>query len=927
MTTPDSMDMARQLVLRMLPATAPPTRELIGEKVGMVVGMLRGSDSAAVIDEDKLVREIEAACNVWVPDATSLVNNEDHIEWLADRRSEISWNFWERYRRYLEDVKQLPPESVRRLHGVTDDVLKRLEDPERPGQWDRRGMVVGQVQSGKTANYTGLICKAADAGYRLIIVLAGAHNSLRSQTQLRLDEGFLGFDTQQRMLFNQNNARLGVGLLPGEGFFHVHPLTSSEDRGDFQLKVARQANVMVGGRDPVLLVVKKNASILRNLLRWATLVQQQHSPEAGRDVVRDVPLLVIDDEADYASVNTRAIPLDENGSPLEEEDPTRINGRIRELLHRFEQSAYIGYTATPFANIFISPEVESDRFGQDLFPRDFIVNLPVPSDYVGPVEVFGLRNSPDPEDATGMPVIRPVVDYERWLPDRHKKDQEPGPLPQSLRKAIHSFVLVCAARAARGQRHEHNSMLVHVTRFVLVQRKVTEQVKDELEGIQRRLRYGDGNAPEQLLEELRTIWEQDFQTTTEKFDDPDLPVLSWERLLPELSPAADRVQVLEINGSARDALQYFEHPRGLSCIAIGGDKLSRGLTLEGLSVSYYLRASRMYDTLMQMGRWFGYRPGYADLCRLYTTPELAGWYKDITMASEELRQEFDYMAAIGGTPKQFGLLVRKHPDGLMVTAAAKMRHGLTMQISFSGSISETIVFHRDSRTIEDNFRRVEYLLESLGEPETSEGPGGSVQWHADNPEPILTFLDTFVTHDDSRKARATLLARYIRNRKAAGELVEWDVRLASGAEERPLVDVGGQQVRLVKRARFPQIDSFAAGDPYRIRRLVSPTDETRDLGPEEYERALELTRRERLASSNRSEEGQNPRIPSGTAIRRIRPPRRGLLLLYPLDPEFAGVDDVPAIMGFAISFPESKGAPSVEYVVNNVYWNQEFGGE
>ena len=262
-------------------------------------------------------------------------------------------------------------------------------------------MVVGQVQSGKTANYIGLICKAADAGYRLFIVLAGSHNSLRSQTQLRVDLGFLGFDTQQRRLFDQNNTRIGVGTL-AYPMKVAHSLTTSLENGDFNLKVARQANVMVGGRDPVVLVVKKNASVLRNLINWATVIRQETDPISGKSIVRDVPLLIIDDEADNASINTRNI-IDESGQLDPDQDPTRINALIRTLLQSFEKSAYVGYTATPFANIFIPEAFESTRFGEELFPRSFIIHVPTPSNYISPSRVFGtMLEGEEPS----LPIIR-----------------------------------------------------------------------------------------------------------------------------------------------------------------------------------------------------------------------------------------------------------------------------------------------------------------------------------------------------------------------------------------------------------------------------------------------------------------------------------------------------------------------------------------
>lgn len=711
MSQPSAMDQARKMILASLDSNSVHTREEIRRntiELAPVARRLYGND----IDEETLIREIEALCNVWIDMATTLEDSKGHDVWLPVERSKIAWNFWQRYRRFLEEDEQMPPQSARRLDEITDQLLGLLERPGRAGAWDRRGMVVGQVQSGKTANFVGLICKAIDAGYRLIIVLAGSHNSLRSQTQIRLDNGVLGFDTRQRMAFDQSNLRTGVGRLPGAPLYHIHSLTNGTERGDFRLTVARGANFMVGGADPVLLVVKKNASILKNLIKWATYIQRQRDPQSGQTQVHGVPLLVIDDEADNASVNTNEVPLDADGKVLDDYEPTKINALIRQLLNSFEKSVYLGYTATPFANIYISQSVDTTKYGEDLFPRSFIVNLPVPSNYLGPARVFGMEANPAAglEPTTAIPIIRLVDDQDAWLPNVHRSSQVPGPLPASLRQAIRSFILVCAARTLRGQGNKHSSMLIHVTRFVAVQAQIVGQIKEELAVLQRRLEFGDGKAADQLIEELRELWLTDFEGTLENFPEDlreSVPSHRWDELAAVLPEAAGRIEVRQINGTARDVLAYDEHPEGLHCIAVGGDKLSRGLTLEGLSVSYYLRASRMYDTLMQMGRWFGYRPGYADLCRLFTTAELTGWYRDITAASEELRGEFDQMAALGETPEQYGLRIRSHPGGLLITAAAKMRDGIQVDVSFSGTISETIVFSRDKADIDDNFALTE----------------------------------------------------------------------------------------------------------------------------------------------------------------------------------------------------------------------------
>jgi hypothetical protein len=897
----------------------------------------------ANVDVDELRKDVESRCNVWLPTEQVLNGNEDHVPWLEAARDEIEWNFWDRYRRYL-GRKGWAPAQIRSINQVTDRILDSFEKPDRPGRWDRRGMVVGQVQSGKTANYTGVICKAADAGYRLIVVLAGLHNSLRSQTQHRLDMEFLGFDTKSNRSYDQTNAKVGVGEMKGK-FLHVHSLTSSDEKGDFQVKVARQVWLNAGGSDPVILVVKKNASVLRNLYSWATRLNQELDPETGQQTVRNVPLLVIDDEADNASVNTKARPTDENGQPIDDYDPTKINGLIRKLLRTFEKSAYLAYTATPFANIFIDADEKTDKYGEDLFPRSFIINLRPPSNYVGVNMVFGLDSDVNSgiEGQVGLPIISTFDDHEMWLPNKHKKDTIPGRLPASLLTAINAFLLATAARRVRGH-DDHNSMLVHVTRFTDVQALVRRALHDHVDLMRQRVWHGDPASPDSPWPALESMWRTDFVPTTEALlRNPDLTsevgaVVDWAQIRDALPDVLNEVELRVLNGKSEDALTYSEADRPLTLIAIGGDKLSRGLTLEGLTVSYYLRASKMYDTLMQMGRWFGYRPGYLDLCRLYTTDELAGWYRDIGLANEELLREFEYMAALGKTPQEYGLRVRAHPDGLMITARTKMRNGTDVDITFSQTISESITFETDEDVLRNNLAVTERLVRAMGTPAPRRGALGTVKWHNVPAPDVLDFLDEYQASDVATKAQPRALAEYIRTLLTTKhpELTRWTVGLVSvSGNDQKIHKIGDYGVGLVQRALYLPKEranadaEYKAGlqagnDRYVIRRLVSPSDEQMDLSNEEVEQALEMTRQAwQWDPKTRKTE---PSAPGGLSIRDVRPPSRGLLLLYPLKPDSWMHPDLPPV-GFALSFPRSRTAKTIKYRVTNLWWDQEFGSQ
>ena len=873
-------------------------------------------DSEPAVDIEALARELEANVNVVVGPASTLTDDSsDHIPWLADRRASIEWGFTRRYHRFLRERKGWAIPTLQRSNELTDRVLDLLEYPNRPGVWDRRGMVVGEVQSGKTSNYIELICKAADAGYKFMVILTGITNSLRAQTQLRFDEGFLGWDTRLNLALDSSNKRVGVGTLTGESLLRAIPSTNADERGDFRLSIANQFNVRLGG-DPVIMVVKKNGSVLRNLTRWARTQSLMESPGP----IPNMPALVIDDESDHASVNTRAV------DPGGDEDPTVINGRIRELLGAFEKSVYIGYTATPFANIFIHPEGDAAGYGRDLFPRDFLVNLPVPSNHVGPTKLFGLAGDPD-DDApvAALPLVRMVDDHRELIPNVHRSNWVVRGIPDSLRGAMRAFILACAVRAARGDEGQHNSMLVHVTRFVNVQEQIAELVGYELRELQNRIRYGDGEAPKPIMDELWTMWMEDFVPTSEGVRDlyPELMVgcrdVSWEDVRSRLVESSQRIELKVINGAARDALDYWDRPDGLSAIAIGGDKLSRGLTLEGLSVSYYLRASRMYDTLLQMGRWFGYRPGYPDLCRLYTTDELRDFYSHITTATEELRREFELMAGRGMSPIDFGLRVRNHPAGLAITAANKMRNGTRMTVSYSADITETISFDRDPGVNGRNLDILGRFITSLGSPGVDRL--NNMVWSEVPGEQIADLMGYITVHPGSRKARGEYIARYIRSQNAAGGLVDWTVVLISNQRNQggEPVELAGLNVHPTQRSPHPP-DDVEQDRVYRIRRLVNPTDETLDLSYDQREWALDQTIQQHLDQGEASRHREIPTRPSGPNIRRARAPQYGLLLLYTLEnTDAAG----RPFVGFAASFPEAERDTPVEYMVNTVYWQEE----
>jgi len=467
-------------------------------------------------------------------------------------------------------------------------------------------------------------------------------------------------------------------------------------------------------------------------------------------------------------------------------------------------------------------------------------------------------------------------------------------------------------------------MLVHVTRFIAVQDIIHQLITEEITAIRRKFEYEKSDSPDSIIRQLEDIFYSDYVPTTRYMknilDDCLVSETSWDQVREHIFDVISRIQVKVINGTARDALDYTDHPDGLSVIAVGGDKLSRGLTLEGLSVSYYLRASRMYDTLMQMGRWFGYRPGYPDLCRLFTSQDLAQWYRDINQASEELRREFDYMSALNATPADYGLRVRTHPDGLLITAVNKMRSGTLMDLSYSNSIVETIVFHKDRSIISTNLRLTNQFIRNLG-PENDKVQNNLI-WCDVPAVKIVELLAEFIVHPESRKAKPEFLSNYIQNQLTKGELTNWTVVLKNNttAAEAQKIDLGGFIVGLTKRT-----DPTDPIDPERYimrqGRFISPKDEYIDLSKDQIAQAFDLMRNDpdRIARSSKT-----PDVPSGPYIRTVRSPQSGLLLIYPLIPDETHRSD-EAFIGLAFSIPKSDNVIPIQYKVNNIYWEQEFG--
>lgn len=974
------IEQAKNICIELLRKIKNPSNNDINKAIDDVLKIF----PQLIENKEFLFNYLAATFSVFSEDYRILDTDIGYNPWLKDKKASIDWNFWNRYINYLQ--KKIAPDTINKLDNLTDDILDRIANPSTPGAWDKRGMVVGQVQSGKTSNYTGLINKAADAGYKLIIVLAGMHDSLRSQTQIRIDEGFLGFNSQRSLQYSNTN-KIGVGYynqidsktnqsidLP------ANALTSSHLNGDFNRKVAQSAGIHLRSSDPIVAVVKKNGSILKNLISWLA-VWGDKQPD-GKILIRNVPFLLIDDEADNASIN------------VSKEKVSAINGCIRALQSLFEQSSYVGYTATPFANIFI-PILDQETtkgldltikdyeftIGQDLFPKDFIINIPAPTNYIGPAKIFGLPALTSAEiDEEPLPVIRLVQDYETFnasnsreqknniiagvenhiaktksfIPDKHKKnDPLPDELPESLKYALKSFVLSASSRRVRKQIDVHNSMLIHVSRFIVWQDRIASLVDAELKFYQRQIEMKSGN----LLKELEAIWIKDFEPTTKLiideskiYNDPEIVQIKWKDVESEIHPAISKMEVRAVHGDKNIAglshqnispLDYFfseQQGKYLSVIAVGGDKLSRGLTLEGLTVSYYLRASKMYDTLMQMGRWFGYRPGYVDLCRIFTSKELTSWYKHITIASEEMRKDFDYMFLLKKTPKEYGLKVRTHPGVLKITAANKFRYKKIMYLSYSGELEQTYQFKIEKNNFRKNFDSTIELISDLGNPiEKSLNLLNSRQklvWKGENNSNIITnFLLKYRIGDEV--IDTSKIVDYINAQNNKGYLVNWTVAIINNSIAKPenRFKFTGilEEIGLTDRTNISDDSNV-----YEVAKnnITDHIHELIDLTDKEISDALSATKLDfDKEDEDKPEKREYPDKPSRKRIKWIRNDSNGLLFIYPLNnncqfitdsttkPKKTDrklISDVP-IIGIAISFPEIENDEKVEYAVNEQF--------
>ncbi|AEX48517.1 hypothatical protein [Corynebacterium diphtheriae BH8] len=664
---------------------------------------------------------------------------------------------------------------VKSIDESSTDVLNGISSPHLD-DFQSKGLVLGHVQSGKTTNFVSVMAKAADAGYRLIVVLTGINENLRVQTQQRIDGQLLSLNES-----------------------HWHKLTTEDEdfSGDKNSHLLNKLDMRF------IAVVKKNKARLKRLNQWIN----------NSGAADTCPILVIDDEADQASVNV---------SSHAKAEFSAINQQIRTLLDH-QKTAYIAYTATPFANILIDPADKTD-----LFPKDFIIALNEPDGYFGATKLFGrdyLESETQEGDfIDGLDVIRTVSEEE--IEDirpagRNETDKEVKGGP-ALSEALHWFILATAARYERGQDDKHSSMLVHTS----MKTSDHDDLFDEVNGLMSKLKRADLKNPE-----LLNAWKEQWLSETSRMpaESLGLRTQSFEQILPFIPRVIDKATVVIDNGCSDNRLTYAES--GTVVIAIGGNTLSRGLTLEGLVSSYFVRRSTSYDTLLQMGRWFGFRPGYGDLPRIWMSQELESWFRDLATVEADLRLEINDLMNNMDDPREIQLPIRTHPS-MVVTAAAKRQDAVDARVSFSGEKQQTIMFkEHDKEWLTHNLEATKQLISNIKRRGIEESKG-----LFDNPvffevpsDVVIEFLESYNFHEESRLGRqeGELLLKYVQRESDKRRIKRWNVSVItkqSGSSE--AVDLGlAQPVNTINRSKLRRSKPGIAN----IKALTTKIDRINDI--------------------------------------------------------------------------------------------------
>lgn len=838
-------------------------------------------------DYESVVRLATETLQISFGESHVVESDEKLVPWFGNYYKDLGVTRWDRYTDYLQNKKGFAQSTLNAMRENLFKITDLLGNPHG-SNFKRKGLIVGDVQSGKTANYIGLMNLATDAKYKLMIVLTGTTNTLREQTQIRIEDG----------LGKESKNPKGVSAIRNRDYSEMMSpvyLTSVDD--DFTKSAGKSLALSLEQTNtPIVIVTKKNSNALRNIYEWL----EEYSKLKNHDHI-DSSLLLIDDEADFASVNTKK----------EEDSPTAINSRIRSILELFTKSSYVGFTATPFANIFIDPQTNDDMYGQDLFPRDYIYVLGESSEYLGVQQLF--TEQADFEDTL---IKLNEEEVERYIPLKHKKDYRMNNLPPSLKNAINLFFLANAIRDMRGDRTKHRSMMINISRFSDMHINIKDIVSERINYMKREIRLNSKLPYEEavsnsVINELRASFNREYSNLEQGY--------TFDDILRQLNDSTHNISVGIINMNHKEIDYLQNEENGLRVIVIGGFALSRGLTLEGLIISYYWRNSVMYDSLLQMGRWFGYRPNYRDLVRIFMTEEVISDFSFIATATDELKNDLEFNSKQGLTPRDFGIRIRSGQTGLIITARNKMRTGVSKVTSanFNHDIVETLALTvQDKQLNEDNIKLITEFIDSnkdsLSRNFNPKKPGVTSGLVDIDKLYIIEFLRNYKTVLGS-KFDNQLIVRWLTENNSA-ILDKWDVVFMDGGDTTLKYDYGNSVTG--QGASRTMIAAKEVEGVYLSTRsrLGSPTDGRMGLNKEQLK--IVTKKYESLTT-----------IPQRNYFD-AEVNRKPLLAIYSVEPRDSQhknslVDKLVPLISLGIPELGEKESKYVNYTVNKVYQMKE----
>ena len=640
--------------------------------------------------------------------------------------------------------------SMREIESSGKSVLYRLSYDTR-SSGSIKGLVYGSVQSGKTVNMEALVSMAADTYWNVFIILSGTIESLRVQTRDRF-KGDL-----------QNTA--------GISWNHIDLAGDESAMTSSQLKLNSFGDHTYGSR--YVITCLKQKVRLTKLINWLY---------SDKDKARRMRILIIDDEADQASINTATI-LDGEDAEGFEQSRKEINRLIICLSNgllsdgsqpdvKMQAVNYISYTATPYANVLNEPP------GESLYPKDFVHSLTAPDEYFGANVIFG---NPEYIDENGS-CLSPGIDVVRIVPDSDVLDLKDahdcgwGLPPYEMENALCWFL--CAAASLRASGHKKPiSMLVHTSNrgvhhnvdYNMVMDFLTKSNADDI--IKRcgdlyedeicRFTYEDFSRDFSgygLLSTMPSLY-MDFHSFESEI----------RRLLAEVGnieiagdgeltyskginicidncyadkDAPDNVK-MRILYPDKESLKKMK--KAPVFIVVGGNTLARGLTIEGLTCTYFTRNSGQADTLMQMARWFGYRRGYELLQRIWLTEEVRAKFRALTKVEMNLKEEIKRFEVEQIRPDRLGIKVLAMPEVKKFALSSKRKMQMVDPCSydFTGYTYEITEFDKDSSLLRDNIEMTESFLGSLSERIRPTGMNGAVVWRNVESDSVLSYLSSF----------------------------------------------------------------------------------------------------------------------------------------------------------------------------------------